>query len=442
MNWVQKVFNISDGTDYTNTATTISGGINIKGTNVWLMICSALLASIGLDINSTAVIIGAMLISPLMSPILGVGFSAGVLDRELFIRSAINLGYATFFSLFTAFIYFLITPLGEPTSEILARTQPTVLDIGVAFFGGVAGIVAGSRKEKTTALPGVAIATALMPPVCASGFGLATGRWEIFGGAFYLFFINAVFIALSTYMIVKLLRFPIKTYINKETQKKVARLAIFVLVLITIPSFIFLYSVYQKNKTYKEIQSEIISVFQKQGNEILKWETVNQDSILLIKTFFSGSPVSEADIEIYNSKLQKLGLEEYRIQFFRMNLSKSEMDKMSTEMMGNVMKNIELQNNKLMDSLQRLYRNIDEGILFDELRAFYPNISALGVGSLEMKSTIKADTVWTAYLQWDTLSEKVNRVEAVASIQRYLNQRLKTDTVWIQQSDQLKKGKQ
>jgi hypothetical protein len=268
---------------------------------------------------------------------------------------------------------------------------------------------------------------------------LATGRWEIFGGAFYLFFINAAFISLSTYLIVKLLRFPVKDYINKKKQRRVARAAFFVLFLVSIPSFLFLYSVYQKNKTRQEIQSEIISVFQNQGNEILKWETVEQDSIFLIKTFFSGKQVSDAENETYNSKLQKLGLHKYRIQFFRMNLSKSEMDKMSTDMMGNIMKNIEIQNNRLMDSLQRLYRNIDEGLIFEEVRAFYPNVSALGIGSIEMKSKQKADTVWAAYLQWDTLSDQVNKDAAIISIQRYLNQRLNTDTVWMHQSSQLKK---
>ncbi|MBK7123161.1 MAG: DUF389 domain-containing protein [Chitinophagaceae bacterium] len=134
MNWIQRIFNIRTGTDYDKTHAAVTENIGIKGANVWLMICSALLASIGLDTNSTAVIIGAMLISPLMSPILGVGYSIGVHDKEIFLRAVRNLAYATFFSLLTAFLYFLITPLGQPTSEILARTQPTLLDIGVAFL--------------------------------------------------------------------------------------------------------------------------------------------------------------------------------------------------------------------------------------------------------------------------------------------------------------------
>lgn len=441
MNWLQKVFYIKDGTDYNQTAIAISDGIHVKGLNVWLMICSALLASIGLDTNSTAIIIGAMLISPLMSPILGAGYSVGVHDRELFIRSVNNLLYITIFSLLTSVVYFWISPLGEPTSEILARTQPTVLDIGVAFFGGVAGIVSASRKEKTNALPGVAIATALMPPLCAAGFGLATGRWAIFGGAFYLFFINAVFIALSTYLIVRLLRFPFKAYVEKGKQKKVGRLALLVLLLISVPSFWFLYSVYQKNKTRQVIQSQIVNDFHKHGNEILKWEVEDLDSIKLVKTFFSGPPVSESDRQFYTAKLSELGLKTYRVRFFRMNLSRSEMDKMSTEMTDNIMKNIELQNAKMRDSIQQVISNIDEGVLFDEVKALYPNISGLGITHMEIKSTGKTDTVWTAYMQWDTLSKNVNKPEATQTLQRFLKKRLKTDTVWLQQTEQLKKNK-
>lgn len=441
MNWLQKIFYIKDGTDYNQTAIAISDGIHVKGLNVWLMICSALLASIGLDTNSTAIIIGAMLISPLMSPILGAGYSVGVHDRELFIRSVNNLFYIAFFSLLTSVVYFWITPLGEPTSEILARTQPTVLDIGVAFFGGVAGIVSASRKVKTNALPGVAIATALMPPLCAAGFGLATGRWAIFGGAFYLFFINAVFIALSTYLIVRFLRFPFKEYIEKGKQKNVARLALLVLLLISIPSFWFLYTVYQKNKTRQVIQSQIVSDFYKHGNEILKWEVEDLDSIKLIKTFFSGSPVTETDKQFYNNKLKELGLNKYRVKFYRMNLSRSEMYKMSTEMTDNIMKNIELQNAKMRDSLQQVFSNIDEGVLYDEVKALYPTISGLGITQLEIKTTSKPDTVWAAYMQWDTLSQNVNKPEAIQTLQRFLKKRLKTDTVWLQQSEQLKKSK-
>lgn len=434
MNWLQNIVKIKDGTDYRNTAASIVENINMQGTNAWMMVCSALLASIGLDTNSAAIIIGAMLISPLMSPILGVGFSVGVHDRELFIRSIRNLAYALVFSLLTAFIYFLITPLGEPTTEILARTKPTLLDIGVAFFGGVAGIVSGSRKEKSNALPGVAIATALMPPVCASGFGLATGRWDIFAGAFYLFFLNTVFISLSTYLIVKFLQFPIKSYVEPNKQKRMSRAAVAILILITVPSIWFLYTVYSANKTKRLIQTAIIDDFRQRGNEILKWETQNEDSVLLIKTFFSGPPVTEADKLYYNSKLKELSLRNYRINFYRMNMTKNEIDNMGVEMMAGIMKNVELENAKARDSLLQIQHNVDEGIIYAEVKAIYPQVKSVGLAQMTLKSSVKNDTVWMANIQWDSLSVNINKPEALATLQRYLQKRLHTDTVWVEQN--------
>jgi uncharacterized hydrophobic protein (TIGR00271 family) len=431
MNWVPKILQIRSGTDYENTAASIDENISIKGTNAWLMVCSALLASIGLDTGSTAVVIGAMLISPLMGPILGIGFSAGVHDREMFIRAMRHFAYGSLFSFLTSFLYFLITPLGEPTQEILARTKPTLLDIGVAFFGGVAGIVSGSRVKKAMAIPGVAIATALMPPLCVSGFGLATGDWKVFGGAFYLFFINAVFISLSTYIIVRFLRFPLKQYVERSTQKRVARMAYFVHFLVSVPSIWFLYNIYTQAKTKRNIQIGIIDDFHKRGNEILKWETEDRDSVKIIKTFYSGTAPGNADIVYYNEKLQDMGLKKYRIQFYRMNLLKSEIDKLSADMMANIMKNIEVENRRMQDSLALMNQRINEGELLNEIRAFYPNINAVSASQIELKSVQKTDTVWTSYIVWDSLSQKIDKPVAIKGIQKYLQKKLSTDTVWL-----------
>ena len=185
---------------------------------MWLLVGAAALASIGLDTNSTAVIIGAMLISPLMSPILGIGLSVGIHDKQLLVRSSRNLAIAVVLSLAASFIYFSISPFANPTAEIEARTYPTLLDVMVALFGGVAGIISSSRSGPSNALPGVAIATALMPPLCTAGYGIATQQWNYFGGAFYLFFINAVFISLATFLIVKYLQFPEKVYRTEKQQ--------------------------------------------------------------------------------------------------------------------------------------------------------------------------------------------------------------------------------
>lgn len=169
-----RMFALIDGTDVEGTIKTIGEGSEMRGDKIWILFSGAILASIGLDTNSSAVIIGAMLISPLMNPILGVGLGIGISDRDLMIVAGKNFMFAVAASLFASTLYFLITPLGETTSELLARTKPTLLDVGVAIFGGIAGIVATSRKAQTNAIPGVAIATALMPPLCTAGYGIAT----------------------------------------------------------------------------------------------------------------------------------------------------------------------------------------------------------------------------------------------------------------------------
>ena len=193
------IVNLRDSTDTKGTIDSIRQGTAIKGYNLWILACGAMLASIGLDLNSVAVIIGAMLISPLMSPILGIGLAFGINDREHLFMALQNFTIAVAASLGVSTLYFALSPFeGAPGPEIMSRTMPTVLDVLIALFGGTAGIVAISRKEKTNAIPGVAIATALMPPICTAGYGLANYEWSIFLGALYLFFINAVFISLST----------------------------------------------------------------------------------------------------------------------------------------------------------------------------------------------------------------------------------------------------
>lgn len=184
MNFFQKIIDIRSTSDPQKATETISESVSIRGYNMWLLFCSAALASIGLDTNSSAVIIGAMLISPLMSPILGIGLSFGIHDRSLLVRSLRNLAAAIILSLIASVLYFSISPFASPTTEIEARTHPTLLDVMVALFGGLAGIVSASRAGISNAIPGVAIATALMPPLCTAGYGLATAQWSYFARLF------------------------------------------------------------------------------------------------------------------------------------------------------------------------------------------------------------------------------------------------------------------
>jgi uncharacterized hydrophobic protein (TIGR00271 family) len=211
-------------------------GAVAAGTNLWVLFFAILIASVGLNVNSTAVIIGAMLISPLMGPIVGIGYAAAVADFALIRTAARNLGLFTGLSLLTSLVYFVLSPLDQPQSELLARTSPTLWDVLIAAFGGAAGMVAVTRRSFSNIVPGVAIATALMPPLCTAGFGLANGRWDMFAGAFYLYIINSVFIAAATLGMAKLLRLPARGQVDDGTRRRHRAYITLALLLVLVPS--------------------------------------------------------------------------------------------------------------------------------------------------------------------------------------------------------------
>jgi len=215
----------------------ITSGIYFRGANMWILMLATLVASLGLNVDSTAVIIGAMLISPLMGPITGFGLAVGINDFWLMNRSLRNFGFMTVTAIVTATLFFFFVPLSGAQSELLARTQPTIFDVMIAFFGGAAGVVAYTRKDRTmTVISGVAIATALMPPLCTAGYGIATGQWMFFGGALYLFLINFVFIALATYVIVRAMRYSPKAEVDRRTALRVKRVMWTVVAVMVLPS--------------------------------------------------------------------------------------------------------------------------------------------------------------------------------------------------------------
>ena len=240
-------FDLSDDQDEaTDCIESIRRGIVFKGTNLWTLIFAIFVASVGLNMNSTAVVIGAMLISPLMGPIMGLGLGVGIYDFDLIKQSGKNLAIMVVVSLLTSTIYFLLTPLKGAQSELLSRTTPSIWDVVIAFAGGLAGIVAATRVEKGNVVAGVAIATALMPPLCTAGYGLATGQWYYMLGAFYLFSINAVFISFSTLLVVRLLKFPRKEFVSKEVASRVRRNVALVVLLTVLPSCVIAYFIVQK----------------------------------------------------------------------------------------------------------------------------------------------------------------------------------------------------
>ena len=285
-----KFINIRDSTDIRKTINNIHGGIELKGYNIWILIASAVLACIGLDTNSGAIIIGAMLISPLMSPILGIGLSIGMNDRQILLRSGYNFGIAVGISLGTAVIYFALSPLANETPEILSRTHPTILDVMVGFFGGVAGIVAGSRREMTNAIPGVAIATALMPPLCVAGFGIATLQFNYFAGAFYLFFLNVVFISLATFLIVRFLNFPLKQEVTLNLLKNFRIGVVIIVVLLLVPAVLLFVDVIKDQQRAYLIQTFVTDKFPKTEFSVEQTEVVEpDDSTTYLKITVAGT---------------------------------------------------------------------------------------------------------------------------------------------------------
>lgn len=215
--------------------------VEFRGTKLWVLMFAIIVASVGLNMNSAAVIIGAMLISPLMGPIMGIGYGIGINDFELIKKSLRNIGFAALVSILSATLYFLISPLSEARSELLARTTPTIWDVLIALFGGLAGILATTRKIKSDVIPGVAIATALMPPLCTAGYGLATGHLTYFFGAFYLFFINMVFISLAAVLFIGYLKLPHKSFVDAALERRVRNYIVALVLATVLPSIYLAY---------------------------------------------------------------------------------------------------------------------------------------------------------------------------------------------------------
>ena len=246
---IKAITNISDHIDTDAAARSIRSNVAFRGPNVWILAFSIIIASVGLNVNSTAVIIGAMLISPLMGPIIGIGLGLGVNDTKLIRVGLKNLLVMVGISLMASFLYFLMTPLklANPT-ELLSRTNPTIYDVIIALFGGAAGLLEISRKEKGTVLSGVAIATALMPPLCTAGYGLASGHINYFFGALMLFIINGVFIIIATYLMSKILGFPEYEFLDAKQARRTRSLVTLVFVLVTIPSILSAITMIRSNK--------------------------------------------------------------------------------------------------------------------------------------------------------------------------------------------------
>ena len=416
----------------------IKQGVTFTGPNLWVLVFAIFIASLGLNVNSTAVIIGAMLISPLMGPIIGMGLAVGINDLELLKRAARNFGVATVISVITATFYFLITPLGEAQSELLARTSPTIYDVLIATFGGAAGILAICTKGKGNVLPGVAIATALMPPLCTAGYGLATGNILFFLGAFYLFFINTVFISLATYVGVRLMNFRKKEFLSPAAEKK-ARHIITALVIITIlPAAAMTYNIVRKSIQQNNISTFIHKELQQNGTQIIS-SALDTDkktlNIIAVGKEITDSTITAAQHNMRQYRLNDIKLNiiqgEQGDSLYKLN---SQISQITTTRQNDQKKIIELtaEVSNLTNQLNeyKQYENITADIR-KELNILFPQISTITISKATQADTRNNETKHFVAAIISTDNRKPLTQQEKTKLGQWLQERVKADSLVI-----------
>ncbi len=377
---------ILDNANPEETITGIERDVEFKGFNLWILIPAILIASIGLNANSTAVIVGAMLISPLMGPIMGIGLSVGINDFNLLKRGLRNLGVAVVVSIITSTVFFFIIPIDDASSELLARTRPDIRDVLIGFFGGFAGILAGSRREKSNVIPGVAIATALMPPLCTAGFGIANFEFKFFFGAIYLFLINAFFIALATVLVVRYLRFPVKTFVDAATETRAKRLLVLTVLIMIIPASIIFYQVVVETIAKRNIElfvAENIDPYD--DSEVVKKDIVLTDSVYYVNLVMFGDPIPAKTIQNWQKELSRKS-KKARLRIFQGTDKEAlpEVNKL-VDMYNQTQQEIASQEELIM-KLENTIKTYEESIipnsLMVEIKVNYPEVAAIKMGRM------------------------------------------------------------
>ncbi len=431
-NFLKYRFNLDDDkADELQIIDSIKKSIEFKGTNLWTLIFAIFIASIGLNVNSTAVIIGAMLISPLMGPIMGIGLGLGIFDFGLIKRAVKNLLVAVTIGLITSTIYFAITPLHEAQSELLSRTTPTIWDVLIAFAGGLAGIVASSRKHSSsTVIPGVAIATALMPPLCTAGYGLGTGNFYYFIGAFYLFLINCVFISISTFIIVRFLKFRPANYVDKQTETKLRKYIWWIAILTIIPSILLAYRFVQeeffKQKTQNFINNEI-----KPKHLFVIDQTLNAGKKTL-KLVIYGEKCTDSLAKEIISRKNIYGLEKAEIVIERT----MDAEKAIAPSSFTTSENVELER-QLVEKDERIYslslklqtqKPFNDSLIFNEFEALFGKPNELIITNTPRlnKDNVR-DTVTFVYYTMDRKAKRIDQTQ----LENWLKERTKSKQIKI-----------
>ncbi len=446
----EDLVDLKDGMDQRGSIVNIINNKEMKGANAVLLMCSIMVASLGLDLNSPAVIIGAMLISPLMSPILGVGLGFGINDRETLFISLQHFFLALVISLVTSYLYFTFTPFGVLTDEIEGRTAPNLLDGLVAIFGGTAGIISITRKDKSNAIPGVAIATALMPPLCVAGYGLAKGEFQFFLNAFYLFFLNSFFIAASTYIVIRLLGFKYKEFPNpKERRRNTIVMAIFSIIIL-LPAILLLRKALFELREKKTVQAFIETHFEDEDTAIADWDSRKTDSIYYVDIQLIGLPVAQTKIDSCDRALDEiLGKEVIITTYQSKEIPFEEIQRLKNEVGGfregmvsqiddlhKLQAERELKIEILENELDSIQNDIVLNDIFAKTRINYPLIDVIGFGKdFQQTDFIQQDSTPTEIpillVRWNR--KKTSKAKAIdqEKIRKVMQLETKLDTLLV-----------
>lgn len=408
----------------------ISSGIVFHGANLWVLVFAVFTASLGLNVNSTAVIIGAMLISPLMGPIIGVGLAIGISDLDLLKRSIKNFFVSTLISVLTATVYFIVTPLTDAQSELLARTSPSLYDVLIALCGGAAGILALATKGKGNVIPGVAIATALMPPLCTAGYGLAVGNLSFFFGAFYLYFINTVFIALATYLGVRMLRFQRKKFVDPNRMKIVNRYILGLTLLTISPAAYLTVQIIKRSMMENSISKFVKNELDYSGTHIISGN--RNDKNMTLDVVAVGNTISSSDIRKAQDRMNNYQLGAYKLNIIQGTQSDS-------ILMLNNARNTEISNQKLMEQAAQIHAlesELDNYMRYEglgmeirkELKAIIPSAKSIGLSRVNEARTDTTTTVRQYVIAVVECNGSLSGMEQ-KRLRDWLKERAKTDSL-------------
>ncbi len=436
LQYLKSLIHFSDEIDYENASASIRKNIAFKGTNVFILACAIIIASVGLNVNSIPVIIGAMLISPVMGPILGFGLGLGTEDNKLVKDSLKNFAVMVVISILASTLYFLLSPLSLANpSELLARTNPTIYDVLIALFGGLAGIIETSRKDKGTVISGVAIATALMPPLCTVGYGISIWNWSYAIGALYLFIINSIFIALATFAAVKYFRFPITA--NDENHKRLPKKwVVAIMIIVIVPSIISAISVVKENNFITHAERLVAENKNLGKCFIYDHKATYSRKSPTLELFLAGETLTAEAKENFYREAEEYGITRSQI-IFHEDATSMRQELSETEIIRGIYEHNDKQIRILTDSIAKLEtalsgyqtKEIPVEAISKELFAQYPDITEI---SLSRGSSVKsADGTATEQIVAFVTSNKSMDEEQQDRITRWLKVRLGTENVLV-----------